>query len=88
MCIIIWIYVHKFFGHCLIPEKNTLKFVKSKDTVLDQCYRVFQEKCLFKKLNYAQKIKELYEMLYICRKPVLVHLCFKYLKRLFQQIMP
>ena len=34
------------------------------------------------------KKKQLYKMLNIFGKPVMGHLCFKYLKWLFQQIMP
>ena len=46
-------------------------------------YMVFQEKHLFKNINYALKIKQLYEMLYIFGKPLLGHICIKYLKLFF-----
>ena len=51
-----------------------------KNFQANKLYRVFQEKCLFLKLNYAQKIKQLCKMLYIFVKTVLGHLCFKCLK--------
>ena len=48
---------------------------------------VFQEKHLFKNINYTLKIKHLYEMPYIFGKPVLGHLCIKYfLKMIFSTI--